>query len=377
MILLLCGLALALSPDEAVQAALAHDPRQVAADAAVGVAEGVQKAARGLQSNPTLEVAVDAGGDWRSASLTQPLSLSGAGLAAARASGHALEAAEAERARAALETAAAARRAWAVLAAAEGALRAASTERESATALREAASARRAAGAASDLELALAELDEARAAASFLEALAAQTAAQATLAALTGDGAASATGDPLLAAPRDRGGGERADLRAAAARVAAAQATLTQEGAEALPAVGLGVFWEQETGSRRVGPAISLSLPLWQQNGAGRAQAAADLQVAEAEAASLQARVAAEQRAAARGAALGSALSPGVEAAAQTAAAAIAAGLASGQLDPIDAALLRAQVFAGQRGWYAARLAEAEGRIATALASGDPGLLAP
>ena len=43
----------------------------------------------------------------------------------------------------------------------------------------------------------------------------------------------------------------------------------------------------------------------------------------------------------------------------------------------MQAALLRSRVFEGQRGWYAARLAEAEGRIDAALATGDEGLLVP
>ena len=64
-----------------------------------------------------------------------------------------------------------------------------------------------------------------------------------------------------------------------------------------------------------------------------------------------------------------------MDASAESAARAIEAGVASGQIDPIEAALLRARVFEGQRGWYAARLAEAEGRIDAALAVEDTGLL--
>jgi hypothetical protein len=66
-----------------------------------------------------------------------------------------------------------------------------------------------------------------------------------------------------------------------------------------------------------------------------------------------------------------------VDASAESALRAIDAGVARGEIDSVQAALLRARVFEGQRGWYVARFAEAEARIDAALARGDTSLLVP
>jgi cobalt-zinc-cadmium efflux system outer membrane protein len=377
----LCLLALAMSPDAAVRAAMANDPALAEAAAEISSAKGARRSASGLRSNPQLEISVGvAGGKW-DASLTQDLSLSGAGMADARSRRYSVEAAEAELKRARLVTAAEARRAWARLAAAEGAFRGAEAERKSATALRGAAEARRAVGEASDLDLELARLDEARAVAAWLEALDERAEAQAALAALTGDAAAAAEGDPLAAAPVAGEGGTRSDLVAAEARVAAAKAARTRERAEAVPALGVGAFVEADGGRILVGPSLGIELPLWQQNAAGRGAAEGELRVAEAQASATRARAEAERRAAEERLGWlgdrGASLAPGVDASAEAALRAVDAGVAAGEIDTVQAALLRSRVFEGQRGWYAARLAEAEGRIDAALATGDEGLLVP
>lgn len=379
MIVLLCGLTLAMTPDEAVRAATANDPALAGAEAELLTAQGARRSATFLRSNPELAIAADVGGDRLEASVTQDLSLSGAGIADARTGRFAVEAAEASLTRARLSTAAEARRAWARLAAADGSLRAAEAERGSATAVRSATEARREAGEASDLELHLARLEEARAVASWLAATEERIEAQAALAALTGDANATAEGDPLVAAPAGGPSGPRSDVAAADARVAAARAALARERAETLPSVGLGAFVERDGDRTLAGPAVRLELPIWQQNAGGRGAAEGALAVAEAEASAARARADAEVRAAADRLArleqAGAALSPGVDASAEAAAHAIEAGVASGEIAAIDAALLRARVFDGQRGWYAARLAEAEARIDAALAVGDASLL--
>lgn len=381
MILLVCWLALAMTPDEAVRAALVNDPALAGAEADRLAATGTRRAASGLRSNPEIGIAADAGGERLEASLSQDLSLTGAGFADARSGRHAVEAAEADLARARLVTAAEARRAWARLAAAEGALGAAVGERASATAARRAAEARRAVGEASDLEVELARLDEAGAVAGWLNAVDERARAQAALAALTGDASASAEGDPLAAAPGAGVPGTRSDVRAAEARVEAAHAALARERAEAVPSVGVGVFVEKEGERTLAGPAVRFEVPIWQHNASGRRAAEGELLVAEAEASAARARAEAERRAAAErlgwlGGAGGS-LAPGVDVSAEVATRAIEAGVLRGEIDPIQAAFLRARVFEGQRGWYAARRAEADGRIDAALATEDVGLLSP
>ncbi|MDP2316277.1 MAG: TolC family protein [Pseudomonadota bacterium] len=379
MIVLLCGLALAMTPDEAVRAATANDPTLAGAEADLVTAQGARRSASWLRSNPEVELGADVGGQRFEASVTQDVSLSGAGFADARSGRYGVEAAEAGLVRARLVAAAEARRAWARLAAADGALRAAEREKASAKTVRSSTEARRGAGEASDLELELARLEEARGVAAWLHAVDERADAQAELAAITGDATATAEGDPLEAVPPAGSGGARSDVAAAEARVEAARAVLARERAQGVPSVGLGAFVEREGDRTLAGPAVRVELPIWQQNAGGRGAAKGDLAVAEAQATATRARAEAEQASASRrltelGEA-GSSLAPGVDASADAAARAIEAGVTSGQIDPVEAALLRARVFEGQRGWYAARLAEAEGRLDAALAVEDTGLL--
>lgn len=325
MIVLLCGLALAMTPAEAVRAATANDPALAGAESALLSATGARRSASWLRSNPGIELSADAGGARLGASVTQDISLSGAGVADARSGRYAVE--------------------------------------------------------ASDLELELARLEEAGAVAAWLAAVDERVEAQSALAALTGEAGASAEGDPLSAVPTAGAASPRSDVAAAEARVESARAALARERAEAVPSVGVGAFLELEGERTLAGPALRVELPIWQQNAAGRGAAKGDLRVAEAEAASARARAEVEQRSAAerlvRLGGSGASLAPGVDASAEAALMAIGAGVERGQINPAHAALLRARVFAGQRGWYAARLAEAEGRIDAALAIEDAALLAP
>jgi cobalt-zinc-cadmium efflux system outer membrane protein len=368
-----------MTPDEAVRAAAENDPALAAAQAELTAATGARRSASWLRANPEVEFGADVGGERWTAAVTQDLSLSGAGIADARSGRYAVEAAEAELERARLVSAGEARRAWANLAAAEGMLRAAEAEKASGSAVRAATEARRAAGEVSDLAVELARLNEASAVAAWLEAVDARAVARSALAALTGDAGATAEGDPLAAVPRSGAPGTRADVAAAEARVEAARAALARERANTLPAVGVGAFVESEGDRTLVGPTLRIEVPLWQQNAAGRGAANGGLVEARAQAASARARAEVEQRAAAERLAWlgesGASLAPGVDGSAASALRAIDAGVSTGEIDPVQAALLRASVFEGQRGWYAARLAEAEGRIDAALATGDTELL--
>ena len=376
MIILLCSAALAapLSPEEAVSAALRADPAVIAADGAVGAAEGARADATFLRHNPTLGVSASTDGSLMEASLEQPLSLTGEGLAEARSARAALEAARAEADRARLVAAAEARLAWIRAAEAQARLGMAESGLRALARHREAVEARVAEGNSPGIDLRLARLDEAAAAGEVLAARRDARAARAELAARTGIAGAEAEGDPLLAAPASWTAGDRADLVAAGSRIEAAEAALSAERAATLPALGLGAFLERDDGISRFGPALTVELPLWAWNSGGRAEAQRDLSVARAESASLEARIEAEQ--AATGdedllAHLGATPSEDAEAVL----AAVDAAWQAGAIDAMEASLLRARALEAQRAWIAARAALAEARITAALAAGSPDLL--
>lgn len=100
-----------VDPEEVVAAALAHDPELAQAEAAVIRAEGQLAAAQGLRHDPTLSARLGFGLTQHELALSQPLSLSGEGLAAAAAARAGVEAAQAEAHRRRLEVAAHARNA--------------------------------------------------------------------------------------------------------------------------------------------------------------------------------------------------------------------------------------------------------------------------
>lgn len=375
--LLLAGTAAAMTPAEAVTAALANDPALAAAEARVEAAKGALAGSSWLRQNPVVSGRV--GADRLELEASQAVSLSGEGLAAARSARASLEAAEAARDRARLVTAAEARLAWLRAAVAEADVAIAADELAGATRLREAAVKRVAAGESADFEVRLARLEEARAVGLMLRARATRAQALATLSATTGDPAAAAQGDPLAAAPSPGTGGGRDDLRAAEATVDAARAAVARERAATVPTVEIGVFYEQDAGRTVVGPTLGVEVPLWQRNPAGRGSARGDLARAESEAVSLSARATAEQRASSEQmreleplvALLGDDLAGD--------ATAVLAGIdvawRAGELDIAEVTLLRARALDGRRAWLQARAEVAETRIAAALAEGAATLI--
>lgn len=379
MILLLATMAAAMTPGEAVTAALAHDPALAAAEARVEAGNGALTEASWLRHNP--RVSGRLGDERLELEASQAVSVSGEGLAAARSARASLDAAEAARDRARLVTAAEARLAWLRAAVAEADVEIASDELAGATRLREAAVKRVAAGESADFEVRLARLEEARAVGLVLHARASLAEARATLAAITGDAAATAQGDPLAAAPMPGTAGVRDDVRAAAAAVDAARAALARERAATVPTVEIGVFYEQDAGRTVVGPTLGVEVPLWQRNPAGRGSARGDLARAESEAVSLSARATAEQGASSEqmrdleplAALLGD--DPAADATAVLAGVEVA--WRAGELDIAEATLLRARALEGRRAWVEARAAVAEARIAAALALGSETLLDP
>lgn len=395
----LLGLALAapLTADEVVAAALLHDPSLAAAEAAVTAAEGERRAATGLRVDPTLEVRLGFGLPQHELALSQPVSLSGEGLAAARAAEAGLRAAEAARDRARLVVAAEARR-WLIAAvAAQAQLERAGEASRLATELRAVAEARLASGAVAELEVHLARLEEAAARADLAVALRAALTAREELAGGTGlPYDVELPDDPMSAAPRADGRGVRGDAVHAEVEVERADAALRQERAAALPPVAVGV-WAQvqnvavsagpggvevagwswsENAAWTVGPTLSMTLPVWNGNRAGVARAAGEQAVARSELAAVEARVSAEQAGSALRRASIEAVGPedpGAEA--RLALAGVEAARAAGQLGHAEATLLRARVLEVWGRAAVARVQAAELAVELALAEGWQSLL--
>jgi outer membrane protein TolC len=387
-----------LTADDVVSAALSRDPALAEAEAAVTAAEGERKGATGLRHDPTLEARLGFGLPQHEAALTQPVSLSGEGIAAARAADASLRAAEADRDRRRLEVAAGARRSMIRAIAADAAVERAGEVLGLSTELRAAAEARLATGDAPELEVHLARLEEAAAAADRVQVLREALAAHEALAATTGIGReAELPDDPMIAAPSGSGSGERSDRTAAAARVERADAALRREKAAALPPLDLGV-WAQiqnvatapgpggvevspwswsENAAWTVGPTVAVTLPVWSANRAGIARAAGERDLAASELAALEARIDAEQAGSVDRrqvmAAVDGTADPTPEA--RAALIGVDAALAAGEIGGADAALLRARILDAWRRGSSARASAAEVAVDLALAESWPGLL--
>ncbi len=369
----------AVPVDDAVRAALDHDPALAAAKAEVEAAGGDLRASRGVQYNPEIELGVLFGGPPGStprveAQVMQPIPVSGEARHASRSARSRLESATAGLHRARLETAARARRVFLRRVVAAAGLRIAEQELAGASGLLQAAQARFAAGDVAMLDVQLARLEEAGAVAAWLEADAEATAARVGWAALTGlptDGAVVT--DPLAAAPalNEQGPEVRSDVAAAGAALVSAKAAVAREQSAGLPPIEIGAFVEGEAGLVFAGPRISLSLPVRNQNQRGIGAAQALLGRAQADVQALTAQAAAE-RASAAGAV--ESLERAVELLgdelpeAGAALVGVQRGYEVGEFDMGQVLLLRARIASGERGWYTARAAVAEGRIKVALA---------
>jgi cobalt-zinc-cadmium efflux system outer membrane protein len=378
----LLGVALAapITVDEVVRAALAHDPLLSAAEAEVTAAEGERRAATGLRHDPTLEARLGFGLPQHEVSLTQRVSLSGEGIAAVRAADAGLRAAEAERDQVRLVVAAEARRRLIAAVSADAQLERTREVLRLVADLREAGEARLVSGEVAELEVHLARLEEAAAAADVATARRVALAAREDLAAVTGlTFDVELPGDPMTAAPPPGAVGVRGDAVRAAAEVERADAALRRERAAALPPVAIGV-WAQvqniatspspsgvdvapwswsENAAWTVGPTLSLTLPVWNGNRAGVARAVGDQDIARSELAAVEARIAAEQAGSARRResieVVGEAADPSSEA--RAALAGVEAALSAGEIGQADATLLRARILDV---WGRAAVARAE-----------------
>lgn len=375
--------ATALTVDEAVAAALAGAPELLEAEARLEEARARRAQSAVLAGNPVVEgkVATTDGGFEIEA--RQPISVLGEGRHAHRAARSEIEAAEAALHRARLVAAAEARRAWLDAVASR---RLGEIERrgaEVAVAMRDAVARQVELGEAPLLNLRLARLGAASAAADQLEAQREEAEALQRLSAsvrrpLTA--AAVPTGAPLTAPSPTRGAhDQRSDVSAARAAVAAAEAELARQRAAAFAPVELGAFVESDGETSHVGPAFELSLPLFDRNQAGRAQARGAVEVARARAEASAARATTEQGAArARVEAaetLATSLGPDLEAEALAALESIASGHALGELTLPDALTLREQVLDGLRSLVRLERELAEARLDLLLALEDEALL--
>ncbi len=379
--------------EEVVAAALNLSREVAAAEAAVDRAESGLAQARGMRANPTLDVRLGFGLPQHEVSLTQPVSLSGEGLAAARAADASVRAAQATAKRVRLVVAADTRRALVAAIVADATLGLAEELLTLTTTQRSATDARRAAGEASDLEVQLARLDEAAATADVVAAAGAAQAARAQLSRMTGlPWAVELPADPDAAMPPApaAGAARRSDVVAADATAEAAAAAARRERAAILPPVEVGVWaqvqnvgvyagasgvviprgaWQENT-AWTVGPSLTMTLPVFKANPAGRGEAAADAAVADAHAraAQVDAEVDAERADDQRALIAGVRDLPDPSADARAALVGLTAAVTAGELSPAEAAQVRSRVMDAWRRSVGARTPALEATLDLALA---------
>jgi len=371
-----------LSADDVVRMALSRHPLVAEASAEVTAAEGGVRAATFLRENPSLSVRVGADKTTREAELAQPLSLTGEGIFARQAATARLAAAEAGLGRARLVAAAEARHLWiaAVVAVEERELTRGALD----LAIRRCAAveARAVAGDVPDLDARLARLGRARAAQDYLVARREEAAVLTELGAWIGRtvSAAELEADPRDGAPSATGDApERSDVLAAQHRLDASLAELKVERAAVLPRVELGAFSEQGEGERALGPSLSMTLPVWQQNAEGRARLRGEVAIAQADLDRTRARAAAEGIATAAVATdaveLLSTLGPDLAADADAALASVEAGFSAGEIDLTTLLFLQDEILSSRHAFVAACAASADAAVAHLLAVEDATLL--
>jgi len=367
------ALAAPLSAEEAVARSLQRSVEVAMASGDVDQARGEARGTALFRSDPTVQGRWAAVGDLHGVSVSQPMSVTGEGLAAHRSARARVESALSSEERTRLEIAASTRRAWSRAVEARQQVDLAEQALALATRLREGAEAREATGEGSLLDARLARLQESEARSTWMVAVTEQGERSAALSAATGVAidALELPSDPLEAMPLfEADGAPRSDVRAARGDLDAARAQLASERRGVLPPVRVGVFYEEEGEELRVGSALSVTVPLWSRNAEGRARAQASVDVAEARVAERERVVDAEQ--AATSWVLGT-LEDAVDGAdpreeAMAALQSVAVGFERGELDLLTAGLLRRQILEGQRAWLVGRRVRAEARIAAALA---------
>lgn len=372
-----------LQVEEVLTWALEQHPDAVAARGAMAVADAQGREARTLQNNPELQAGLSVVGDLTFVQAQQPLSL-GAESAFARSQARAeQERSAAEQRRAQLELAAQVRLSWAEAAAAQERLTLADEALRAARSVREAVVQRVQAGELSQLDLALALGAEAEASALLLQAQSEQAEALAQLTAYHPEAAQRGVSGPLAQAvsaaapPTDS---KRSDILAAEARVASAQAALSQARAAALPPLALGVQYQNDGGAMDLGPMFTVGLPLWSRNQTAIALANADLAYAEAALSTLQAQVEAEEALSEqrlRDAEQTHTQLQGLDEALTLGLGQVQDRFAAGELDLRDAVLFRSSLLQGQLALIESEQTLVAARVQAQLATDDLNLLPP
>ncbi len=381
-----------LSIDDAVSASLLLHPNVLEAQTALAQARGAASQTAALQSNPTASASLSLDGARSGGSLSQPISLTGEGVAARRTASAQVEAAEAQLARARRVAAADVRAAYADAVVRCGQVTVAEDGVAIAVRLRDAVGLQHEEGEASLLDLRLARLSLVQASARLLSARQAEAEALRSLAALIGEPVAreALPADPTVAAPKPglASQGERSDVRAAVAALRAAEADLARQRAAGLAPVQLGAFVEVEDGRIFAGPSVSVQLPLFNRNqaqrsaadgavgarapphtsGGGRAPPARPTPPAATERQTAEARFA-------EAAALEAALETDPLAEAQAALTSIEAGYRAGEIDLPSTVLLQDQVLDGEGAALALMGGIARARLDLLLATDDDRLL--
>ncbi|TNE87265.1 MAG: hypothetical protein EP330_18765 [Deltaproteobacteria bacterium] len=371
-----------LPPDRAVASALTTHPDLRAAEAALSIAQASRSASGLFLSNPTANAWATPDGSRADLGLSQPLSLSGEGWHARRTARFSTDSAGASLERTRRELAAAVRQAYVEAVVATGVVEVAREGSELAARLSFAVRRKHEEGEAATLDLRLARLAEVQAATRLLEARRAEAEALRRLSALVmlPIEAGDLVSDALAVAPppAESAPSDRSDVRAAGAALDAARADLRRARAATIPAVSLGVGVDIEDGSTFIGPSVGVTLPLFDRNQVGRAQAVGGLDVAEGQLASTRARAETEQTTAAARLeeAEAAAEVAGVELdEARAALASIESGVLAGEIDLATAVLLQAQVLQGEAAIVTLRGLLADARIDLLLALDDDALL--
>lgn len=374
-----------LAAEDAVVAALAGAPDVRAAEARLREARGLLSQSALFLRNPTVDASLGIDGERFEIEALQPLSLTGEGWFARRTGRTRIEAAEAALRRVRLETAAAARRVYVEAVARTRLAEFGADASELAHRLREAVARKYDVGEASLLDLRLARMTEVAAASDALGARGEEVEALRELAVTIRRPVTSAAliSGVLAAVPAPDEPDEplpRSDVLAARAAVEAAEAQLAWQRAAAVPPVAVGAFVEREDGTLSAGPALSVTLPVFDRNQVGRASALGQLAVAEAEAEAVEARAETERVTAADRLAEARAtiemLGGDLEAEARAALDSIEAGYRAGELDLATAVLLQTEVLEGLRATVLLQRRLAEARLDLLLALEDDALLA-
>jgi hypothetical protein len=174
----------------------------------------------------------------------------------------------------------------------------------------------------------------------------------------------------------------RSDVLAAQSALQAAEAQLRLARASALPPVSVGLGLELEGGQPAIGPSLGVSLPLASRNQVGRAQAQANVQVAEAQLSGLEAQVEVERQTAQLRVEQGEGLTSGSLGEpmgelqdAHDALASVEAGVLAGEIDLSSAVLLQSQILDGEAAVVRLRGLLADAELDRMLAMDDAALL--